>query len=488
MAASVAGRGQTDALVLWDPCESGRSYLREQALLRTIYEAGQGLRPTVLPSPGRPYGHVETLGNIYGPATAAEMSALAIEALPVPLAANVLALLRPGRPPRRGLFERLAKENIEFGTAAQQDELLSVWTARAVVPEDTIAAIVGWLDRVAPSAVSPFHVAARTAATLSGPGHGTVVERVEMSQSRNLFMITTEPALRTSQRTVVLLNAGRTDHTGPGRLWVDLARQWAALGLRVVRADLSGLGASPPRPGQEGDRAYPVGAVDDVRDVAQSVSPDTPSEVVLVGLCSGGYHSAISALDFPVHGVVAINPGFPTAAGVAPDDDAGTPVEAEPVVAPSPRAIQWLQVKDGAKDWVRRHGPGYDVLKRPAHLAGEMKWWAVNRAGGGAHPATLWKRLAGTGTSTFVIFCPKEAEVFLRGERRPLRRLQNRRAFRVEVVEGSDHTLYLQDSRREIVPILTGYVLSMGGGPPSGATREQRDVNPPALEAVLVEK
>ena len=209
VAASVAGRGQTDALVLWDPCESGRSYLREQALLRTIYEAGQGLRPTVLPSPGRPYGHVETLGNIYGPATAAEMSALAIEALPVPLAANVLALLRPGRPPRRGLFERLAKENIEFGTAAQQDELLSVWTARAVVPEDTIAAIVGWLDRVAPSAVSPFHVAARTAATLSGPGHGTVVERVEMSQSRNLFMITTEPALRTSQRT------GRPPERGP---------------------------------------------------------------------------------------------------------------------------------------------------------------------------------------------------------------------------------------------------------------------------------
>jgi len=494
VASSVAGRGRADALVLWDPCDSGRSYLREQALLRRVYEAGQGLRPTASPAPGRPYARVETLGSVYGPETVAEMSALAIEELPVPLAPHVLALLRPGRPPRRGLIERLSKENIEFGTAAQQDELLSVWTDRAVVPEATTATIVAWLDHLAPSAVSPFQVAVRTATTLKGPGRQTVTERVGVSQNRRLFMITAEPAVRTSRRTIVLLNSGRTDHTGPGRLWVDLSRQWAALGLRVVRADLSGLGVSPARPGQEGDRAYPVEAVDDVRDIAQSVSPDAPSEVVLVGLCSGGYHSAISALEFPVCGVVAINPGLPPGTGglapeggLALEDDVVTPVEPEPVAEASPRFSQWLRAKDGAKDWLRQRRPVYEALKKPADLAEEMKWWALNRTGGGARPAKLWKRLAGTGTSSLVIFCPKEGEVFLRGEHGSLRRLQNRRAFRVEVVEDSDHTLYLQRSRRAIVPILTNYVVSTCGCPSSAASEERAYIFPRALEAMLVE-
>ena len=78
-----------------------------------------------------------------------------------------------------------------------------------------------------------------------------------------------------------------------------------------------------------------------------------------------------------------------------------------------------------------------------------MKWWLLNRAGSGRRPALLFRQLAGTRTNTVVIFCPSEAELFSRGERSLLRRLHHRGGFHIEVVDGSDHTLYLQCSRRK---------------------------------------
>ena len=45
LAASVSVDCKPDLLVLWDPCDSGRSYLREQAVLRLVYEAGDKIGP-----------------------------------------------------------------------------------------------------------------------------------------------------------------------------------------------------------------------------------------------------------------------------------------------------------------------------------------------------------------------------------------------------------------------------------------------------------
>ena len=43
LAAWAAGECALAGLVLWDPCDSGRSYLREEALLRSVYLGDQGL-------------------------------------------------------------------------------------------------------------------------------------------------------------------------------------------------------------------------------------------------------------------------------------------------------------------------------------------------------------------------------------------------------------------------------------------------------------
>jgi alpha-beta hydrolase superfamily lysophospholipase len=486
LAASVAARCAVDGLVLWDPCGSGRSYLREQALLRTVHAADQGAAPATEPPDAT--GQVETLGRVYGPETVAEMSRLNIEGVPTPLARSVLAVLRAERRPRPSLIERLSQENVEFANSAGQDELLSAWTVRSVVPRAAIATIAGWLDRVATTAVSPVHVPGREAASLKGPSHKTVVERLEVSHRLGLFMISTEPETPVSTRTIVLLNAGRTDHTGPARLWVDLARQWAGAGLRVVRADLSGLGGSPPHPGQYGDRAYPDGAVEDVRDIAESVSPDDPSDVVLVGLCSGGYHSAMAALEMPVAAVVAINPGFPSGGRTPRDDDLRALAERGKPAAPSPGTPGLLRARAVTTAWLRRRIPGlHAAFKRRAGAANELKYWFLNRTPGRTRPVMLFKRLVRTGTSTLVIFRPYEADLFGKGDRGALRRLQRAGNFSTAVVDESDHTLYLQRSRREIVPLLTRYVLGAAKHSPSIMRDEEADGHAAGAHAALAE-
>ena len=92
---------------------------------------------------------------------------------------------------------------------------------------------------------------------------------------------------------------------------MTLSRLWAAQGLRSLRCDLSGLGDSPARPGQPVDQWFPPEALEDVLEIAAAVSPADPSDVVLIGLCSGGYHAIEGALVLGAAGVCGINPVLP---------------------------------------------------------------------------------------------------------------------------------------------------------------------------------
>src|SRR5208283_6078020 len=95
----------------------------------------------------------------------------------------------------------------------------------------------------------------------------------------------------------------------PSRLWVELSRQWAVAGVRSLRLDMSGLGDSPNRQGGlDAWASCKPEAFDDVIDAVGWLSPDDPSDVVLVGLCSAGYQALESAVMIRARGVVAINP------------------------------------------------------------------------------------------------------------------------------------------------------------------------------------
>jgi pimeloyl-ACP methyl ester carboxylesterase len=72
--------------------------------------------------------------------------------------------------------------------------------------------------------------------------------------------------------------------------------------------DQSGLGDSAPRPGKERDVIRPPEAFDDVAETAAALEPGDPTNVILLGLCSGAYQALESALLQPVRAAYAINP------------------------------------------------------------------------------------------------------------------------------------------------------------------------------------
>jgi pimeloyl-ACP methyl ester carboxylesterase len=131
-----------------------------------------------------------------------------------------------------------------------------------------------------------------------------------------LFAIATElksdgaSSRKTGRHGVVMLNGGATSHIGPNRMYVELARRWAARGYCVLRLDLAGLGDSATRPGQKGNEVYPPGALDDVSAAIDFLRREYGVEnVTLAGLCAGAYHALRSVISgLHVNTVLLVNP------------------------------------------------------------------------------------------------------------------------------------------------------------------------------------
>jgi len=293
-AVEAARLGSIDGVVLWDPCPSARTFVREQAAL-------QSLRSDVHRDPG---DDTELPGFVFGADTVADLGSLAIPAEVVAPARGLL-LTREGRPAATDWAATLAAP-VQEDVAVGQAQLLEVEPLHHQIPHQTIGRIVSWLrtDDGVPSAIS---VPATSSARV--PHDGSLLsERILRLGPAGLFAIATDPEGETDSPTVLMLNSGNDWHVGPNRLWVDLSRRWAAAGFRCVRLDESGLGDSPARPGREAGVVRAPEAFDDVADAAAALEPDDPTNVILVGLCSGAYQALESALLQAPRAVYALNP------------------------------------------------------------------------------------------------------------------------------------------------------------------------------------
>jgi pimeloyl-ACP methyl ester carboxylesterase len=127
-----------------------------------------------------------------------------------------------------------------------------------------------------------------------------------------LFGVLAEPIEDTAGLCAVLLNAGPQRHTGPNRMWVEIARRWAARGVPTVRIDLAGIGDS------DGDATafvrvgsfYLPEYVEQVRAALDMlVERGLPKRFLLLGLCAGAYWSLHTALqDERVAAIAMLNP------------------------------------------------------------------------------------------------------------------------------------------------------------------------------------
>jgi O-antigen/teichoic acid export membrane protein/alpha/beta superfamily hydrolase len=470
-AVELATSGAVDDLVLWDPCATGKSFLREQTALWSILRSERLTWGTI--KEGDPWGprneegaheegSAEIPGVVLGSQTAADLGLLSIADSNGALAARLLLLARTDRKVDRHLSERLALPYVETDPIAGQEELLSV---SATIPQETLDRIVAWMsDQDGPRV--PVMAAPVDSAVIGWTPDGRdIVERSVKLGRLGLFGILTEPEGWSGKdsATVLFLNAGAINHVGPGRLWTTLARQWAGIGLRSLRFDLSGIGDSPTRPSQLDQNPFPVWGLADVAETRLAVSPEDASNVVLVGLCSGAYYAIESALEQPVKALFGVNPVLHFFRAMT---------ESGSYRADDQRGARDRRSGSSVRGWARALTRLESVQKIVRRLP-DATWWIFNRIAVKEPPIRAFRDLVAEGIDVLVVTGAEETRALYRGDHRAFRSLASSGRFRMEEDLYLEHSLLESSGRNLVARVLTEHLEQLSGGrQPAGLSPE----------------
>lgn len=299
-ASAFRGDSQVEGLVLWDPCDSSRTFLREQLLLQAMTGKADGGEIAE--------GWLDCPESIFPEDFVVDLVSPTGQ-LPNTVRALVLTRVdRPVHPTVRQLVEQLSADE---GAALGQSGLLDVASIVRTVPSAAIQSILSWIAALTTPTVPTHTLTFKDAASrgVVGVKHGNAVsESTVRFGEGELFGILTEGDWGSIDRPAVLLLSVANDHrAATGRVWVDLARELAWFGFRSLRLDLSGMGDSGLRTGQAPQIIRAISHLDDVKDAAVYLSRNDPANVVLVGLSSSAYLSLESGFEIGVRTVCAIN-------------------------------------------------------------------------------------------------------------------------------------------------------------------------------------
>jgi len=132
-------------------------------------------------------------------------------------------------------------------------------------------------------------------------------EAVQFGQAGSLVgIVTSGPQAGADKPAVILLNPGIVHRTGPGRIYVKIARALSTSGFTALRFDFSGIGDSSVR---RDNRRFAESSVDETRAAMTFLQATKRCErFILMGGCSGAAVALETALvDRRAAGVIAIN-------------------------------------------------------------------------------------------------------------------------------------------------------------------------------------
>jgi alpha-beta hydrolase superfamily lysophospholipase len=300
---AAAADGGIERLVLWSPFWSGRAYVRELKAIARLSRVDEGATPDE--------SAINAEGHLITADTAEALSSWTIDSIARCPAREVLLLDRDDR----SLDPQIEARLVALG--AQVTRMRVPGTAEMLmpphltqVPRSTIDQITAWFDGWRPVGSGFSRTNNRTDMT-SRLSRTFNEQAVRFGPDDRLFGIISAPNDQTRNApAVILLNTGAGHHVGPHRLYVPLARAWAARGHVVFRFDLGGIGDSRPPRQPDPDVAYPAHMLDDTSEAIAFIRREAPNRrVILAGLCSGGWLAFRAARDgLDVDGIVSINP------------------------------------------------------------------------------------------------------------------------------------------------------------------------------------
>ena len=343
----------------------------------------------------------------------------------------------------RGLGEWLGETPTDFVQAEGQEELLEGPGPNQIVPQAAIETIGRWIDRLVSSDPQVVRQPGVRKVRIVGESGQEITEEIAEFGS-GLFGIQTSPVSASATPKIIFANEGYHHHIGPGRLWVDLARQLAALGLTSLRFDLSGFGDSPTGANEREQTVHSPVAFDDMLEAMRFVSPADPRQVVLVGLCSSAYQSLESALEQQVLGVCAINPIVDF---LPPEVEDGSIISERRRFCLPPNSIVALAKQRRLILAIRDRYP--NLTWRLRHLL-----FSQNLA------APRFRELVDRGIETLLICGPLEAAAFRQSGPRLMEQLEHTDRFHLEIIPDLDHSLLDLESRDRARRCVAQFVIS----------------------------
>ena len=326
LACSAVARGAPiDDLVLWSVRARGAALLREmRAFSRVIADLFPGdARPESLTS-----GDLDLAGFLMTGETARALEAVDLRELAIPCGETrrVLLLGRDGLPVDGSLREHFERAGAAVTIVSTGDYTpMMLEPQDAATPRNTIATTLSWLgggsgarargEGPVRADTTPHGTARDEQSTMDLVCDGSSIRetplRLETGQGEVFGVLTECLDAPTSPVCAVWVGSGALRHIGPNRMWVEVARRWAARGVTTVRVDLAGIGESEDPTGQPLTNAnlYSEPRIEQARAVLdQLAARGLADRFVLCGLCAGAYwtlHVAVG--DERVVGAMMIN-------------------------------------------------------------------------------------------------------------------------------------------------------------------------------------
>ncbi len=454
-AVAASRRKDVAGVVLWAPLKSGNAYAREMKML-ALTESNP-VSAKLLPVTE---GAIEAGGFLLTASTLSELAAIDLHHLPA-VAPRLLLISRDDMADSDKLATMLKATHVNWPGYA--DMMLAPHYATPA-PE-TFSKIAAWIGEPhARSAKStqPNRFEAEPSIDVAG----SVREHaIRFGPDQALFGILAEPLHATPRATAIVLpNMGANSHVGPNRMYVRMARRWAALGYHVLRFDLGGVGESEPRADQSPNAPYSWHGVRDFDlGIAEVRRRTGATEVIAIGMCSGAYvafHAGL--LGSAMTRQILVNPqAFYWKEGDSLD--AAPATVAAKVQAYNASMRTWAswkklltgrarygalvvtlgrRVRDLCATWLKRAGSRLGLLQQTDDLGHDLRV------------------LADRNIDVLLIYSENDAGLVYLKDRaaRDVSRLISNGQLEIETIAHADHTFTRQEAQSRLIAVMTSHL------------------------------
>lgn len=465
-----------DALALISPVIIGRRYVRDLRVTQLAASLRHGTgSPADNPSSSLG-GGVEVAGFSLSAASLATLASIDLEKMAAPTAPDILVIDRSDLPAAKTWTEQASRlgSRTKYLALSGSVEMFLTAPQYGSVPDVMIAATCEWLaelkgagqpDKIPAVALDASTSEPALSLPQSGSTSGITERPVFFGADVSLFGIVTEPSPGDpARRGVILINAAVDPHFGAGRVYVSLARNWARRGYVVLRMDLAGMADSATRRGRPNDEVFSPEALRDIHAAVSFMSGRYAiQELILGGLCSGGYHALRGAVaGLPVNQIFLINPeNYFWKQGATLRDVQLAEAVRNPAIYRErmQSAVAWRRVLTGQVNvWrIFKIYSNRVLLAMESALRDIARWLRIRL------PSDLGSELEGLcarGVQVVFVFARGEPGIellkLLAGA--TLSRLAT--SCRVHVIEGGDHTFSTRGPRETCEAILTDELMS----------------------------